>query len=363
MLPDCVFAPAQGQDRGVDSDHSSPGVDQRAAGVARIDRCIGLDPVDVGGRRIGLVAGADHDRAVLGADDALGDGAGQSEGRAHRDDGFAHLTGLGVADGDGLERSTRGDLDHRHVVARTAADQAGHRAAAVGEGDGDPAAVGGPRDDVIVGHDPTRVVEHEAGAGRAAEPLPPARIITVPGRTLRATVTVSICRGRLGSGGGAVGSGVGSTGVGSVVEGGSLGGAFALLGPTGPGVAVRAANRAPPNPAAPPTTSASRAAVISSAAPVLARDRGAGAGGCSGGNGWSGWTPGRRRVVRVAGTGEEGTEVSGVAELSLADLPAGRPVSRGRSSSAIGRLSPVFAGGGASENRESGPTPPERDPS
>ena len=47
---------AQGQDRGVDPDHPGAGIDQRAAGVARVDRRVGLDGVDVRGRRVRVVA-------------------------------------------------------------------------------------------------------------------------------------------------------------------------------------------------------------------------------------------------------------------------------------------------------------------
>ena len=48
MLPASPAAAARGRDRGVHPDHLSGEVDQRAAGVAGVDRGVGLHGVDVG---------------------------------------------------------------------------------------------------------------------------------------------------------------------------------------------------------------------------------------------------------------------------------------------------------------------------
>ena len=64
----------------VDADHLAAHVDQRAAGVAGVDRDVGLDQRQ-------QVAGV----ARLGADDAGGDGALEAERRADRDHPLADL--------------------------------------------------------------------------------------------------------------------------------------------------------------------------------------------------------------------------------------------------------------------------------
>ena len=62
-------------DRGVDADHLARRVEQRAAGIAGVDRGIGLDEV---------VEGAGADLPPAGRDDARGDGAAEAEGIARR---------------------------------------------------------------------------------------------------------------------------------------------------------------------------------------------------------------------------------------------------------------------------------------
>ena len=46
---DALVAAGLAEDRGVDADQLAARVDQRAAGVARVDRGVGLDEVLVGG--------------------------------------------------------------------------------------------------------------------------------------------------------------------------------------------------------------------------------------------------------------------------------------------------------------------------
>ena len=80
---DPLDSPPEGADRGVDPDHRAGGVDQRAAGVARVDRGVGLHGVD---HRVGVrPAALQPHRAVLGRHDAGGHRAGQAERRADRD--------------------------------------------------------------------------------------------------------------------------------------------------------------------------------------------------------------------------------------------------------------------------------------
>ena len=80
---DALIAAALAEDAGVDADQLAARVDQRAAGVARIDRRVGLDEV--------LVVGEAHVRAARRADDAGGDRLTQLERAADRQHPFADL--------------------------------------------------------------------------------------------------------------------------------------------------------------------------------------------------------------------------------------------------------------------------------
>ena len=88
-------------------------VDERAARVAGIDRCIGLDEV--------LVAFRIDARASERADDARRDRVTETEGVADRDDEIADLSLVGI--GDRNLGEVRGlDLQHRDVGALVLAD-------------------------------------------------------------------------------------------------------------------------------------------------------------------------------------------------------------------------------------------------
>ena len=155
-------------DRGVHADHLAPQVHQRAAGVAGVDRGVGLHGVDVGDSfcRSPVVTGR-----LSGADDAGGDRAAQAQRRADRDDGVAD------AHAAATEPSAAGcrPLARRRPRARRCRRPGcGRRpwpscwlAVLVDDliGAVVPVGVG---DHVVVGDDVALVVEHEAGAGRAA---------------------------------------------------------------------------------------------------------------------------------------------------------------------------------------------------
>ena len=99
MLP--LLLPGGG-DGGVDADHLALGVDQRAAGVARVDRGVGLqqagDRADAAWLRVLLLLAAGLDGAVLGADDARGDRALQAERAADGEHRVADLHRVAVAE-------------------------------------------------------------------------------------------------------------------------------------------------------------------------------------------------------------------------------------------------------------------------
>ncbi len=126
------------EDQRVDADDLAPEIEQRAAGVARIDRGVRLDVGDqVFLRQV----------ASLGADDARGHRVLETEGLADRDDPLAHLELVRIADRH-LRQIPGFDLQHGDVGALVGADDLGLELATVGELDAD---LVGAVDDVGVG--------------------------------------------------------------------------------------------------------------------------------------------------------------------------------------------------------------------
>ena len=123
MLP-----PRAREDGAVDADEFAPQVHQRAAGVARIDRRVGLDEVLVA---VGIDAGAPE-----AADDAGRDGVLQAERIADGDHEIADLESRGIAERDLDQRFGR-HLEHRDVRRHVAADHGGGQIAAILQRDGD----------------------------------------------------------------------------------------------------------------------------------------------------------------------------------------------------------------------------------
>ncbi len=142
--------------RHVDADHLAVDVQQRAAGVARVDAGVGLDQVFIG---LGV---ADLDRPVQGADDPLRDRVVIAEGVADGDHRFGGHQVAGGANGDDGEplAGLQVDLDDGQVGIGVAGDELGGAVAAVAQGDLDLAdAV----DHVMVGHHVAPGVDDHAG--------------------------------------------------------------------------------------------------------------------------------------------------------------------------------------------------------
>src|SRR5262249_47227976 len=114
--------PGPAVDLRVDADHLAAHIEQRPAGVARIDRDVGLDE----GNKVLL-----REAAPLRAHDARGDGAREAEGRADRDHPFSDLEPVRVAH---LHRGQAGrvDLDEREIGALVRADHTRLELALVG---------------------------------------------------------------------------------------------------------------------------------------------------------------------------------------------------------------------------------------
>ncbi len=140
------------EDRGVDADDLAVHVEQRATGVAAVDRGVGLDVV-VERARLDVAAARRHD--------AGRHGAAQAERIADRHHGLANAQLGGVAELHGRQRLVALDLEHGEIGLLVSTQQFGRQLAAVRQGDGDRVGLTG---DVIVGDDDAGRIDDEAGA-------------------------------------------------------------------------------------------------------------------------------------------------------------------------------------------------------
>ena len=116
-------------DRRVDADDPAARVGERAAGVARVERRVGLD--DVLDEPAGSAV-ARRERPAEGADDAGRHAAGEAERVADRDDELADPQPVGVAERRGGELAA-GRADDREVRERVATDDLERELRAVDE--------------------------------------------------------------------------------------------------------------------------------------------------------------------------------------------------------------------------------------
>src|SRR5882757_2283586 len=141
-------------DQRVDADDFAVEVEQRTAGIAAIDRGVGLDVA---------VVGAGRDIAVLRRDDARGHRATEAERIADRDYPFAEPELVGIAELHRRQLPRRLELQHRQIGLLVDADDVGLDLGAVIHDDVDLVGVG---DDVVVGDDDAGGIDDEAGAER-----------------------------------------------------------------------------------------------------------------------------------------------------------------------------------------------------
>ncbi|MNL01188.1 hypothetical protein D3C87_1216490 [compost metagenome] len=123
---DALRAAGLGKDRRVDAGEVAIGVDQRTAGVTRVDRRVGLDEVFVVVQAQLVTPG--------GADDAHGHGLANAERVADGQCNVADANVVGAADSDGRQ-GFQIDFQHREIGFRVAADDAGEGFAAIFQGD------------------------------------------------------------------------------------------------------------------------------------------------------------------------------------------------------------------------------------
>ena len=155
---DAVVSTGFGGDHRIDPNYFTVTIEQRATGVTGVNGGIGLNEALEHLRTV--------DVAALGADDADGDGSLKAKGGTDGDGPIADLDAVGVGDADGLERLTGGDFEDRDVGLFVGADHPGFvLGLLIGELHIDVVSF---VDNVIVGHDVTRTVDHEAGAGALA---------------------------------------------------------------------------------------------------------------------------------------------------------------------------------------------------
>ena len=183
--------PRAGAHQGVDANDLPVGVEQGPTGITGINGGVGLNqlqPLIGDPQRSGV--------AVQVADDPQGHGLIQAEGIAHRDHPFAHLQGIGIAQGGHGPRTWPAQADHREVRDAVTADNLALHPATVGQTDHHPRRA---LDDVGIGQQQARgVVDHptplaplsplggrnpgRSAPGRQPEKLPQHRVVKREGR-------------------------------------------------------------------------------------------------------------------------------------------------------------------------------------
>jgi hypothetical protein len=111
--------------RRVDADHPALGVDQRPAGISRIERGIGLNHI------VHEPAGGGPQSAAERGNHARGHGLRVAERIADGDGHLSHLQGGGIAELHIGQRGGRADAQHRQVRVRIVADQVSAEAGVV----------------------------------------------------------------------------------------------------------------------------------------------------------------------------------------------------------------------------------------
>ncbi len=145
------------EDGGVDPDDLAVGVEQRPAGVAEVDRGVGLDVVLEAPR--GRVGG--QARAVLGGDDAHRDGLVEVERIADGHDPLADADAIRVAQRQRRQALLDIDLQKGEIRRRILPDEPGGVLFLVVDPDLD---LVGALDDVVIRHDVAVFRDDEAGA-------------------------------------------------------------------------------------------------------------------------------------------------------------------------------------------------------
>ena len=141
-------------DRCVDADDLAVHVEHWTAGIAAVDRRVGLQKIVIGAR---------IDVALTRRQDARGDAAAEPERVADRQHPVADARRVAVAPIRRGQRLVGLDLEQGDVGLGVAADHRGLQIGVVVQDDGDLVGIG---DDVVIGDDIARRIDDEAGAER-----------------------------------------------------------------------------------------------------------------------------------------------------------------------------------------------------
>ncbi len=145
------------EDRGVDADQLAGHVDQRAAGVAGIDRRIGLDEE--------LIVGDADLGARQRRDDAMGHGLADAERIADREHHVTDQQFVGIGEFERRETLFAVlDSQHREIAAAVLQHDLGLELALVGERN---LYLVRAFDHMVVGHDKAGRIHHHTGPQRA----------------------------------------------------------------------------------------------------------------------------------------------------------------------------------------------------
>ena len=156
-----IEPPRAREDCGIDADEIAVEIDERAAGIARIDRRIRLDEE--------LIVGDADLGARQRRDDAARHRLPDAERIADGEHQIADFEIVGIAHRERRQvLLVRIDLEHGEIGALVGEQQLGFEFAPVGEHDADIAAA---QDHVIVGDDETLAVDDDARAQRILHPL------------------------------------------------------------------------------------------------------------------------------------------------------------------------------------------------
>src|SRR5512132_2222085 len=119
---DADAAAVRSEDRGIHTDHLAAAVEQRAAGVAAVERRVDLDEVVIGART---------EIAAARRNDAGSHRAREAEGITDRDHPVADAHFVGIAPAHRRQRSVGRDLQYRKVGLVVLAEQARWEMAAI----------------------------------------------------------------------------------------------------------------------------------------------------------------------------------------------------------------------------------------
>ena len=149
--PDADAAARRREDGGVDADQLALHIEKRSAGIAAVDRRVGLDEI---------VIGAGVDVAMMRRNDARAHAAAEPERVPDRQHPVTDAGCVRIAELDRRQRRRRFDPEHGDIGLGVASHHLRLEPGPVLQDDDDLVGLG---NDVVVGHDQPRSIDDEAG--------------------------------------------------------------------------------------------------------------------------------------------------------------------------------------------------------